>query len=78
MDHENKEKSLDYINFFRKLEINPNTISYGSGLILSENINNNYLSISNNNFLRYEINNLDQEIKVLQDKFKVMIDKKKK
>jgi len=76
LDPENKTKTLDYSTPFRNAEINPNTISYNSvGLILGENYNFN--SLSRNNSLKNEIDNLDLEIKVLQKKLKVMIDEKK-
>jgi len=77
LEPENKTRTLDYSMPFKNGEINHNTISYGSGLIISEN-NNNFLSISRNNSLKNEIENLDMEIKILQKKLKVMIIDKKK
>lgn len=77
LEPENKTRILDNSMPFKTGEINHNTISYGSGLIASEN-NNNFLSISRNNSLKNEIDNLDMEIKVLQNKLKVMIIDKKK
>jgi len=76
LDPDNKTKTLNYSTPARNAEINQNTISYNSGLIFGENYN--YNSISRNNSLKNEIDNLDLEIKVIQKKLKVMIDDKKK
>lgn len=76
LEPDNKLKTL-YSSALRNSEINPNTISDNSGLIFSKE-NYNYNSISRNNSLKTEIDNLDLEIKVLQKKLKVMIDDKQK
>lgn len=75
LDPENKTKTLEYSSPIKRIDINHNTISYGSGFIFSEN--NNFNSLSRNNSLKNEIDNLDMEIKVLQNKLKIMIDEKK-
>ena len=76
LNPENINKTIDYSIPLKINDLNHNTISYDSCCI--NKVINNPNRFSKNSSLKYEIDNLDNEIKNLQNRLKYMIDDKKK